>query len=190
MLARILTRVRTHLPALLLALFAIGCGGQRLAIEYDYDYDASFDGLRTWSWIPAQGSETGSDQADKIVREELAAEFERRGFQRVESGADFRAGFLLETDRKITQRLIYTQHGYSYEYYPFDAVGSVDVVVEDYLQGTLIIDVATADGKQPMWRGWAEGVIGEKPTEAEVRSGVREAVRKVLAKFPPPAKRK
>ena len=62
--------------------------------------------------------------------------------------------------------------------------------MEDYLQGTLIIDVAAPDGKQPIWRGWAEGVIREGMSEAKITAEVTEAIRRVLEKFPPPATRK
>lgn len=184
--------IPTLLRILTLALIPLlgACGGQRLAIEYDYDYDANFESLKTWSWLARKGSETGNAEADKVIREELAAELVRRGFREVEAEADFRVGFLLETDRKMTERHVYTQFGYSYDYMPFDSLMSVNVVVDDYLQGTLIVDIAAPDGKQPLWRGWAEGVIREKSSDEQMRSAVRDAVRSVLAKFPPPATRK
>jgi len=190
MLARILTRGKPLLSLPFLLALVAACGGTRLDIEYDYDGDADFASLRTWSWMAMQGSETGSDVVDRIVREELASELARRGYRHVAAGGDFRAGFVLETDRKMTERLVYNRYGYVYDDFPFDGAGSIDVVVDDYVQGTLIVDVAAADGKRPIWRGWAEGVLREKPTEAEVRKRAKEAIRRVLAKFPPPATRK
>jgi len=190
MLARILARGITHLlPLVLLSLAA--CGSNRLAIEYDYDGDADFASLHTWSWIPTQKSGAGSEEVNAIIREALTSQLAQRGYRHVESGGDFLAGFMLETKRKITRRYVDSNFGYgSMNPYMFDGIGGVDVVVEDYLQGTLILDVAAQDGKQPIWRGWAEGVIREDMSEAKMRAEVTEAIRGILEKFPPPATRK
>jgi len=194
MLARTLARELTHLPLLSFALGSLlllaSCGGSRLAIEYDYDDEADFAALRTWSWIATDESGTGSAKVDAIVREALKSQLGKLDYQYVASGGDFRAGFVLETQRKITQRYIDTRFGYGSSNYHFDFVRGREMVVEDYLRGTLILDVTSADGEHPIWRGWAEGVIREGMRDDQIRAEVTEAIRRVLEKFPPPATRK
>jgi len=194
MLARTLARELTHLPLLSFALGSLllcaSCGGSRLAIEYDYDDEADFSSLRSWSWISTRKSGTGSANVDAIVQEALKSQLAKRNYRYVETGGDFRAGFVLETKRKITQRYIDTRFGYGSINYEFDFVRGREMVVEDYLRGTLILDVAAADGEKPIWRGWAEGVIREGMSDAQIRAEVTEAIRRVLEKFPPPATRR
>ena len=200
MLARILARgitlLRTTLlfwgilPLLSGALLA-ACSSRRLAIEYDYDGDASFESLKTWSWLARDKSGTGSDNVDKILHEALTTLLERQGYRHVDSGGDFRVGYILETRRKVKTRYVNNYHDYDTEAaYFFNRVGGVEEQVIDYREGTLILDIAAADGKQPIWRGWASGAIGERMTESRIRAELTEACRQVLEKFPPPATRK
>ncbi|MHC4953450.1 MAG: DUF4136 domain-containing protein [Planctomycetota bacterium] len=176
--------------SLLAGLVATACGGSRLAIEYDYDGDAKFDGLKTWSWLRFEKSGTGSGEVDTIIREALAARLERMGYRQVAEDSDFQVGYVLETRRRTQRRYIDTRYGYQQESYYFNGVGGVEVDVIDYLEGSLILDVATKDGKSPIWRGWAEGAIREGMSESKVRAELTEAIRQIMEKFPPPATRK
>ena len=186
MLARTLARGITHLlPVLILA----ACSSPRFAIEYDYDSEADFDGLATWSWLAAGKSGAGSEEVDGMIRDALVKLLERSGYRHVDSGGDFRVGFLVETRRRIKTRTVDIHYEYDW-HYDFNGVGGPEVDVVDYREGTLILDVARADGKKPIWRGWASGTIREGATSDQVRADVFEACRRVLEKFPPPATRK
>ena len=61
-------------------------------------------------------------------------------------------------------------------------------MVSEYQQGTLLLDVVKADNKQLIWRGTATDEVYPEPGQEAGEKRLREAVQKILAQFPPPAK--
>lgn len=184
-----------YLPLFLLLtaiLFAGGCGGTNFAIEYDYDVKADFSDLKTYAWLEEQGSETGNDEADAIVREALESLLAKKGMRPVQSGEpDVLVGVTYEMERKIQTRQIDSQYGYDqYDEFRYRFDTRPETAIIDYVEGTLIVDIASSDGKRPIWRGWAVGAIRDNMTIDQIRAEATEALRQVLEKFPPPATRR
>lgn len=178
---------------LLLALAA--CGGPRYAIEYDYDGDASFENLNTYRWYRGKGSGSGRENIDKILEGALDKNLERMGLERIEQGTpDFWITCVVETRRQVGTRQIETRAmmdtQFGYENYFFNGAGGVETEVVDYVEGSIIVDVATNGGKKPIWRGWAHGAIREGMSDDKIRAEATEVFRRILEKFPPPATRK
>lgn len=177
----------------LLLLAVAGCGTPRYDVEYDYDTRAEFAGLRRYAWLKGTGSETGSSRADPILRAAVDRNLERMGMVRVDSGPDFWVACTLETRREVGARANDTRsmvdQRYGYDRYYFDGGGHEEVEVVDYVVGTLIIDVVDRGGKRPIWRGWARGAIPAEGSEEKIRAEATEVARRILEKFPPPAKR-
>ena len=57
--------------------------------------------------------------------------------------------------------------------------------MDEYLQGTLVLDIIDARTNELIWRGWANTVLDHDPEPEEVHMYVNEAVRKMLEEFPP-----
>lgn len=69
-----------------------------------------------------------------------------------------------------------------YGYYPGYWGGWWDgYAVREYTKGIFVIDIMDAGTKELVWRGWAETRISDLPD----REQIREAVEKILARFPP-----
>ncbi|MHC4940075.1 MAG: DUF4136 domain-containing protein [Planctomycetota bacterium] len=182
-----------ELTLLLLALAA--CGGPRYAIEYDYDGDASFDNLKRYRWYRGKGSVSGNERVDKLLEESLDKNLERMGLERIDEGTpDFWVTCVVETRRKVGTREIETRAmmdtHFGYENYYFDGSGGTETAVIDYVEGSIIVDIAVKGGKKPIWRGWAHGVIREGMSDQQIRAEATEVFRRILEKFPPPATRK
>jgi hypothetical protein len=59
-------------------------------------------------------------------------------------------------------------------------------MISTWDEGTLVLDFADGKTGTPLWRGTASRAIDYDLTPEERRAGLHEAVRAVLAKFPPP----
>jgi Domain of unknown function (DUF4136) len=57
--------------------------------------------------------------------------------------------------------------------------------VQQYDQGTLVVDIADAREKELVWRGVAVGRVREQPTPEQTTERVNEVVAAILKKFPP-----
>ena len=167
----------------LLLLTALACGGPRYAVEYDYDGDASFEGLKTYRWYRGKGSFSGNERVDKILESALDKNLARMGYERGEAGQpDFWVTCVVETRRRVRTRSNPTQAmmdiHFGYENYYFNGEGGTVEDVVDYVEGSIIVDVARNGGIR-------EGMSDEK-----IRAEATEVFRRILVKFPPPATRK
>jgi hypothetical protein len=72
--------------------------------------------------------------------------------------------------------------GSYYRYSPTYAYAGT--YAREYVEGTLVVDVADAATGEVVWRGWASKNLGREPEPDEVRVYVNEAVAKILAEFP------
>ena len=76
------------------------------------------------------------------------------------------------------------RYGYGYGYgYGYRYGGYVD----EYLEGTLVIDIIDPVANEVIWRGWASDAMDADPDPSRVRKYVNEAVTEILARFPPTA---
>ena len=80
----------------------------------------------------------------------------------------FQDKFTVYDDRWVTPR------GWTYG-------GSVSV--NQYTEGTLVVDLIDAQQKQLVWRGWATAAVDPNPSNAEER--INTVVKRILAQYPP-----
>jgi hypothetical protein len=59
--------------------------------------------------------------------------------------------------------------------------------VVQYEEGTILVDIADAESRDVLWRGWAQFDIGRAIQEPQVmEAAVEEAIRKMFRSFPRP----
>jgi Ca-activated chloride channel family protein len=161
--------------ALLLALALGGCSSLRIAADWDRDID--FHSYRSYKWAPIEaGEETrGTDRTllDKRVRSAVDRELTAKGYTRAEDGP---TDMLLVYRAKVRDKIdVYADYGYPRRW-------GRGVSIYEYREGTLAILIVDPKLDQVIWQGWAQGVVAD-PERSDEK--IREAVRKVLKRFPP-----
>lgn len=183
-----MTTLRACCCALLAATLA-ACAGVR--VTHDFDPDANFSRLRTWTWMPgAQPEPTGDPRLDSpLIDARIRAAVEdvlvSRGHPKVASveEADFLVDYHLSVERRLDARSIGTGIGYGH----YHRWGTLDVetVVREYEEGTLVIDIADARARRLVWRGWGTRRLRRYPTPEQTTRTINETVAEVLEQFPP-----
>lgn len=170
--------------ALSTVILSTACGPS-IQVTTDYDPTARFSELRTWDWLPQSARERGGDRRidnpvmERRIRSAVEQELAASGYDRVEGGEpDFRVGYHAAVEDKIDVTTMDEYYGYRRRW----RVTTVDV--REYKRGTLILDIVDPGRRQLIWRGWAVGAI-ENPSPERVDRSVREAVKRILADFPP-----
>lgn len=151
------------------------------------DRSAPFASYRTFDWGPADALPTGDPRLDKdpffqdhvqgAVEKELAA----RRFERSAPGAS--PDLLIHYHASINQRIdvnrVDQEHGYCYE-------EDCRVRVNEYEAGTLVLDIVDAHTNRVIWRGWAQDSVADMLRDQDkMARKINEAVRQMLARFPP-----
>jgi hypothetical protein len=182
----------------LLAVCVIGLGAcSSMKIQSDWDPEVNLAGAQTWSWADVSQKETGNPVIDNddifagrvrsAVERELAAKGLRKLSMDADSYGDIQLAFFLTVDDKMSVTTMNNHYGYGRGYgYGYGGYGGSQTVVDQYQQGTLVLDISQEDGTRLVWRGSASARLSEKTTPEKSQKRINEAVSKILERFPPP----
>ena len=196
------TTMKKTVPLLmLLALLWQGCTTTPVSVSTDYDRSANFTRYTTYKWYqdePAAGRDTTRTYntfLDKRMRTAVEANLARKGMRLVTSNPDLMVAYDMKVVTKQQVRPDYTfapgfGYGYGYWYgyrynYGYSRFGR-PMMIDEYQDGTVIIDFVDARDNELIWRGWGQMTVGSaNASEAEINKIVGE----ILEKYPPGAAR-
>lgn len=118
---------------------------------------------------------------DRRIERELNAVLKMRGYSNNCPTPDFRVTF--DTKKKTVTEFNDLGIGPTpYRRYPYSFGGYSNIQIDQYEEGTLIIDIIDVQSQELVWRGAYVKRLGwNAPTDAEIR----EIVIETLAQFPP-----
>lgn len=163
--------------ALCLAIVAAtlnGCTTIRVSTTYDPSTD--FTSLRTYSWF--SGPHVGTTPLDTRVREAVDAELAARGYgMAAEGDADFVVNHLARVHGRIDVKEIRAYYG--------GGQWRQETYVDEYDEGTLVLDVLEPTSAKVLWRGTAAALLDPERSLGDRDEAMRETVKRVLDGFPP-----
>ena len=177
--------------ATVLAAAAVLAGCSTLKVKTQFDPSAPYPTYKTYAWLATQ---PGQEQAAAIrnpavhtlVVDAVDREMKRKGF--VRTTPDQNPDFYVSVIGWGQNRVEITNYGYAYSgaymYGPWGpaAVASPVAEVNQYTDGTLILDFVDAKSKKLFWRGTATDTL---TTPEQVPNVVDGAVQKLLEQDPP-----
>jgi hypothetical protein len=181
-----------NFSVLAVALALTACS--TVSVTTDYDHAASFGKYKTYSLAPAKQGQVLSPSSDAALRDALRTELGARGLTEATRGR----GDLAIVPQVFTQQKTsvqqYSTWGYGYGGWPygFGSYGlwagapSTYLDVNQYTEGTLILDVVDTHTKKLVFRGTASAVAGGPSSNA---TNIRTAVRKMVDALPAGATR-
>jgi hypothetical protein len=151
-------------------------------ISHDYDPDADFSQYQTFAWYeqttmtegtPKNVQQSGLLEAriKKAVNDGLTA----KGLRMVDSDPDLVLAYHIGV-QDITE-IRTTGSGYGWDRH---------TRADQFQEGTFFLDMMDASTERLVWRGIAEGVIDERPTPEKIDKDVKDMVKRLLDKYPPP----
>ena len=167
----------TAAAGVLLGVALAGCSG--VSVENDYDPSQDFSKFKSWTWAPMQPQADGSDysRVSNLTLERIhgavQCELTERGFTKMESD---KTDFWVQHYAAVGQR-IEPYAGYNHGWY------GDDIIVTE--EGTIVVDFISPKDKRLVWRGTARSAIDDSMTPEERETRIREAVKEILAQFPP-----
>jgi len=176
---------------LLLSLAVISLSAcSTVTVKTDYDHSTSFSKYKTYGLAPASKGQTLSPSGEAALRDALKVGFAARGIHESTTGKPQLAVARVVFLHQKTSVQQYSDWGYAsngawpYGYGSYNMWSGAPrtyVDVNQYTEGTLILDfVDTRTGKL-VFRGTGKAVVGG--TDSNVHK-IREAVEKIMAGFP------
>jgi hypothetical protein len=176
--------------ATVLTLASVGCVG--FSVSMDYDPETDFSGYRSWYWLPP--SPTGDPRIDNdLVANRVHGAVERslaaRGYVKTSTGeGDFGVGYHGFIEGKIDIQTVDRYYGYGPGWgrygMGYGGVGT-ETYVDQYDEGTLILDVVDTRSQKLVWRGSTSARVRENDSPKNRDERTQKAVDAILAEFPP-----
>jgi hypothetical protein len=173
------------LRLLCLIVFALGCSS--ISVTTDFDNKVDFTRLSTYSWLPNPETPSEGIQAELAqntliegrVKNAVDAKLASKGIRKTTQDPDMLVAFHTGVQDKVDVR------SWGYGYGGYWGYGGTGVTTVNYQEGTLILDFIDPKTKELMWRGVGKKVLSEKTTPEKSEKTIREAVEKILEKYPP-----
>jgi hypothetical protein len=150
---------------------------------YDFDRQADFSGLRTYSF--KEGTKSGDRFVDERIERAIVHNLSRLGMTRDDRNPDVFIVTHLTFEKEKDIRSYSTYPGYGpYDWYWGTGWGVSEIRVREITMGTLLIDVIDAERGAVIWRGGAiERVKHRSPESADEH--IQDTVDEILENFPP-----
>lgn len=161
-----------------------------VSVTTDYDHAAPFAKYKTFAYASAEKDQSLSPSGEKALRDTLNSSLAARGISEVpQSKADLDVVRHVFLDSKVSVHQFnewgYGHDGgwpYRYGTYGIWTGAPVNYVdVQNYTEGTLVLDFVDTHTKKLVYRGTGKAVVEKVGENAEV---LREAVEKIVAGLP------
>jgi hypothetical protein len=172
---------RTAIVAMVAAMAASAAWAQD--IKVDYDKAANFGAIKTFS--VKIGTSWGNPFGEKRVTDDVTGALVAKGWTLApEDKADAQVVLHGATQTKHSLNTYYSGMGG----YRWGGVGTSTTTPNEYVVGTLLVDIFDAKGKNLIWRGIAQDEASNN-TEKNIKK-VKKATEKLFKDFPPGSAKK
>ncbi len=165
-----------------------------LSVNYDFNPKVDFSHLKTYNWIAFPKDMP----ANELERARFITAVENNLFAKGIVKNTDKPDFLIATHFGIEKKVdinnwgysyspgnAYTGYGYGHAGYGNGYAPGGGVSTYRYEQGTLILDFVATEGRQLIWRATAKAVLAEPTTPEKETENINDAVKEILASFPP-----
>ena len=182
-----LRTLRALLCGIAFSVVLAGCAsGPETRANYDKSVD--FSQYRTFGFFEKLG--TDASGYESLITQQLKAatrrELESRGYAFSTAGPDLLVNFnakLAQQTRVSQTPAMYGGGYYGYRYGYYGGWSGYNTYVDQYVEGTLNIDIVDAKRKQLVWEGVAVGRVTEK-VQADRAAAIDAAVKEIFLKYP------
>ena len=153
----------------------LAASAQAQSVQTDYDRSFNFSNLKTFGFAVQRRSATdplaGDSLNDGRIRTAIESQLNLSGYRNGES-PDFVIAYHVTTKNKLNVQ--------DYGYGPPRFWGSRNIQVNQYSEGTLLVDFIDAKTNQVIWRGRASGTLEMKGVDKKISKSVEKLVKQFI----------
>ena len=178
---------------LLLWVAGLSCG-PALTVSSDYDRNVNFSRYKTFTMFNTDSmSNTVSELNKKRIISSIKNEMLKKGFHENTTSPELLVNTvaIFKDKTNVSSTTSYYGYGGFYRPYAWGAGGlssTTSYNVDNYKDGSLIIDIIDASTKSLIWQGTGNKEI-DKPAK-DLDKAIADAVASIMASFPPGAAKK
>ena len=160
--------------AMVLGLLAVSAAAQ--SVQSDFDRSFRFSELKSFRFAVQKRGATdplaGDTLNDGRIRNGLESQLTANGFRMESEKVDFVIAYYVTTKNKLNVQ--------DFGYGPPRWFGSRDIRVNQYSEGTLMVDFIDVKSNQVIWRGRAVGTLEMKGVDKKISKSVEKLVKQFV----------
>lgn len=172
----------------LILVFSAGIFAQKVKVDFDKEVD--FSKYKTYTFLGWQDDidQIVNDFDQKRIRDAFKEQMDMRNLEKVEGNADMTLSLYLVIDQKTSVTGYTNYYGGAGMGYRRGGGGwgmghsTTNYTENDYLEGTMVLDVFDGQSKEQVWQAVGVGTVQEKPEKRE--KSIPKSVKKLMKKFP------
>jgi len=176
------------LSVMAFVLAMVSCSSVKVVADQDNVTD--FSKYETYSFLGWQAdSDKILNEFDrKRIHDAFISEFESRGLKAVEENGDMEVSLFVVVDQKTSVTAYTNYYGGRYGGYGRYGGGwgggyaNTSYTENDYLEGTLVMDVFDGETKKQVWQGIATKTVNENPKKRE--KSIPSSIAALMRKYP------
>src|SRR5262249_34068876 len=150
-------------------------------VQTDWDKSKNFGEYHTYYWAKIDSPNPLMNQR---LQDAVDAQLEKKGWSKQQAGGQVALVALGMSKTKHDLNTFYSGSGWGYGgWYGGGGMGTSTTSVQEYKEGTLVLDMYDSNSRQLLWRGTATDTLSDKPEKNEKK--LNKAVAKMFDKFPP-----
>jgi len=159
---------------ILLGLLVVSAAAQ--TVQSDFDRAFRFSNLKTFSFTVQRRAATDPLFNDSLndgrIRTGLESQLRLNGFRMQTETPDFVISYYVTSKNRLNVQ--------DYSYGPPRLWGSRDIRVNQYAEGTLMVDFIDVKTNQVVWRGRATGALELKDVEKKINKSTEKLVKQFM----------
>lgn len=164
-------------------LLAASCSSVK--VSSDFDREADFASYKTYAFTKEAGELPIDDINRKRIMDAVSAELAGKGFQKSDQPDVWIDLNLLTARRQSATATSTPMYGPGYRYGWGGGFSTTTINVDNYVEGTLFVDMIDASKKQMVWQGRAMGTINPDISTEKREANIKSAVKEVFKAYPP-----
>ncbi len=154
----------------------LATSAQAQSVQTDYDRSFNFSNLKTFGFAvqrrPAMDPLASDSLNDGRIRTAIESQLIGNGYRTNGDSPDFVIAYHVTTKNKLSVQ--------DYGYGPPRFWGSRNISVNQYSEGTLLVDFIDAKTNQVIWRGRASGTLEMKGVDKKISKSVEKLVKQFI----------
>lgn len=146
------------------------------SVQSDFDRTFQFSNLKTFSFTVQKRGATDPLAADTLndgrIKSGLESQLVANGFRMDTEDSDFVIAYYVTTKNKLSVQ--------DYGYGPPRFFGGRDIRVNQYAEGTLMVDFIDVRTNQVVWRGRASGTLEMKGVDKKISKSTEKLVKQFV----------
>ena len=159
---------------ILLGLLIVSASAQ--TVQSDFDRTFRFSNLKTFSFAVQRRAATDPLTSDTLndgrIRTGLETQLRANGFRMQTETPDFMIAYYGSSKNRLNVQ--------DYSYGPPRLWGSRDIRVNQYAEGTLMVDFIDVKTNQVVWRGRATGALELKDIDKKITKSTEKLVKQFI----------